>query len=69
MRNVAVARALIDRGEADHVVVALCAPAGNTNVWRQWRRARELFAQVPDVRLIDLPVADVVGVLEPHREQ
>ena len=62
MRNVALARALIDRGDADHVAVVLCAPAGNTNVWRQWARARHAFAQVPDTTLTDLPALEVAAI-------
>jgi len=62
MRNVALARALIDRGDADHVTVALCAPAGNRNVWRQWARARQVFARVPEITLTDLPAAEVAAV-------
>jgi len=67
MRNVALARVLIDRGDADHATVALCAPAGNTNMWRQWARARRAFAQVPDITLTDLPPFEVAGIYAPNR--
>lgn len=62
MRNVALARALIDRGDADHITVALCAPTGNRNVWRQWARARHAFARVPDITLTNLPAHGVAAI-------
>lgn len=62
MRNVALARALVDRGDTDHVTVAICAPVGNRNVWRQWARARHAFARVPDITLTDLPAVEVAAV-------
>jgi len=67
MRNVALARALIDRGDADQVTVALCAPTGNRNVWRQWARARHAFARVPDITFTDLDASEVAAVHSPAR--
>lgn len=67
MRNVALARALIDRGEAVTATFALCAPGGNTNVWRQWRRARDAFTGVPGVTIADLPAETLVTVLPSGR--
>lgn len=67
MRNVALARALLNRGEADTVAFALCAPGGNRNVWRQWTRAKTAFAGVPDVTLVDLPADLVLQVHDPER--
>lgn len=64
MRNVALARSLIERDEAEVVAFCLCAPIANRNVWRQWARARETFAAVPAVTLVDLR-ADVVAALHP----
>lgn len=69
MRNVALARALIDRGEADVAVFALCAPLGNVHIWRQWRRAESIFASLPDVSLRALPVERVLAVVGESRRQ
>lgn len=65
MRNVALARVLIDRGETDAATFCLCAPAGNTNVWRQWRDTQALFAAVPQVSLVSLPAERVVELRHP----
>jgi hypothetical protein len=54
-RNVALAGALIGRGEAATSTVVLCAPTGNRAVWRQWRRCQTLYAQQPNISLVDLP--------------
>jgi len=68
MRNVALARALIDRHEADASIVALCAPRANRNVWRQWTQAEQLFHGVPGVSLRALPAEHVLGALpDPRR--
>jgi hypothetical protein len=67
MRNVALARALIDRGEADFAVFALCAPLDNVHVWRQWRRAEPLFLAVPGVSLRPLPAEHVLAVVDADR--
>lgn len=70
MRNVALARVLLDRDEADAATVALCAPHDNRNVWRQWRRAEQLFAAVSDVALRSLPAERALGHLtEPRRSE
>lgn len=67
MRNVALARALLDRGDADRAIFALSAPLGNANVWRQWRQAQSVFGAVPGVNLRDLTAETLLGVLEPDR--
>src|SRR5690606_19319289 len=67
MRNVALARSLVERGEADRAIVALCAPLGNTNVWRQRRLSQALFERVPRVDLVDLPVGRVAESLDDER--
>lgn len=68
MRNVALARALIARDEADAAVVALSAPRANRNIWRQWGRAQRVFDGVPGVSLRELPAERVLGALpEPRR--
>ena len=59
MRSAALASALVADGDADEVVVALCAPRGHDAMWRQWRQATALLAE----RLEDLDPADVVAAL------
>ena len=60
-RNVALARALVERHEAASATVALCAPTGNRAVWRQWRRCQQLLAGQDRVRLVDLPAHEVAA--------
>jgi len=67
MRNVALARALLERDDADEAVVALCAPHANRNVWRQWARAEQVFGSVPGVTLRGLPAEQVVAALPENR--
>lgn len=69
MRNVALARALVDRNEADVAVFGLCAPLGNEHVWRQWRRVESLLEAVPGVRLHGLPVEQVLTALNAERRK
>ncbi|MDQ3177738.1 MAG: hypothetical protein M3Q72_09365 [Actinomycetota bacterium] len=59
MRNVALGRSLIERGAADEVVVALCAPNGHRAVWRRWAEAKQRLAVV-GVTLVELPAETVV---------
>lgn len=61
MRSAALASALVADGDADEVVVALCAPRGHQAMWRQWRRATSVLAE----RLVDLDPADVAAALQP----
>jgi Restriction Endonuclease associating with ARP len=61
MRNVALARALVQAGEADRVVYALCAPEKNRPIWRRWSEAEQLFGDIPGVtvaRLLPKQVLD-----------
>ena len=69
MRNMALARVLIERDEVDAVTFALCAPSANSHVWRQWSRAIDVFADVPGVSLRGLPAEAVVRVLGPARRE
>ncbi len=59
MRNVALARSLVQRGWAERAVVALCAPKAHRSIWRRWAEVKSLL-QVPDVTLHELPADDVV---------
>jgi Restriction Endonuclease associating with ARP len=54
MRNVALARALVQAGEAEHVVYALCAPEKNRPIWRRWNEAEQFFSEIPGVTLARL---------------
>jgi hypothetical protein len=67
MRNVALARALVQRGEADAASFVLCAPWGNKNVWRQWRAAKDVFTDVPGIVLKDLTFESMLEAVEPDR--
>jgi hypothetical protein len=58
MRNVALARMLMNRGDVDVAVVALCAPTAHQAIWRRWAEAKAHLAGA-GVALVDLP-ADVV---------
>jgi len=69
MRNVALALALLDRGEADATIFALCAPAGNAHVWRQWRGAEAIFAAIPGLSLKALPAEGMLAACGPTRRQ
>ncbi len=59
MRNIALAVAEIEAGDADTVTYALCAPEHNATIWRRWREAKALYQHVPNVRLADLPATTV----------
>lgn len=53
MRNAALARSLVSRGQADSAVVALCAPSGHHSIWRRWHDATSRL-EVQDVAFADL---------------
>lgn len=59
MRNVALARTLVNEGTVDEAVVALCAPRGHRSIWRRWTEAKALLATA-GIGLADLP-AEVVA--------
>lgn len=59
MRNVALGRALVSNGDADDVVVALCAPRAHRAIWRRWEEAKARLAGV-GIALADLPAETVV---------
>jgi hypothetical protein len=60
MRNVALARALVQAGEAEHVVYALCAPEKNRPILRRWNEAEHLFSEIPGVTLARLLPSQVL---------
>jgi hypothetical protein len=68
MRNAALARTVIDRGDAEQVTVALCAPDGNRNVWRQWADAKQVLGDVSGLQFADLG-ANAVAELSTERDE
>ena len=64
MRNVALARTLVNRGDVDDAVVALCAPKAHRAIWRRWDEAKShLWAT--GTALADLPAEVVAGAQAP----
>jgi hypothetical protein len=63
MRNVALARALIEADETDTVTVALCAPRGHRAIWRRWKEAKAALVGVTGIYLAELAADDVASVL------
>lgn len=60
MRNVALARSLVERGDADDAFVALCAPEAHSAIWRRWDEAKLALDGVSGVTLTDLPASAVL---------
>jgi hypothetical protein len=60
MRNVALARTLVSRGDVDDAVVALCAPRGHRAIWRRWDEAKAHLAAAA-LALVDMPAEAVVS--------
>ena len=65
MRNLALAHMLIDSGEADAVVYALCAPTGYRTIWRRFSEFASLFPDPPNRTVMALPAEDVTAA---HRD-
>lgn len=64
MRNVALARTLVSKGEVDDAVVALCAPRAHRAIWRQWEEAKAHLAGI-GIALADLPADTVASEHQP----
>lgn len=64
MRNVALARALMQRGEANSASMLLMAPDDHTTIWEQWRRHTATLAEVEGVQFGALPASQII----PHHE-
>ncbi len=64
MRNVALARRLVGRGDFDEAVVALCAPHAHRAIWRRWAEAKAHLAGV-GIALVDLPAEIVASHHQP----
>lgn len=65
MRNVALARALVDAGEYDSATVALCAHNGHAAIWRRWEEAKQSLLS-DEVTFADLPASLVLRDLDPR---
>jgi hypothetical protein len=63
MRNVALARTLIESRSVAHVVHALCAPRANRTIWRRWTQAKAALAGTEGVALADLPADELIHIL------
>ena len=61
MRNVALARALVARGEAASASMLLMAPDDHATIWEQWRRHISLLQRYDDITFGDLPASQVVA--------
>lgn len=61
MRNLALAHMLLDSGEADVVVYALCAPTGYRTIWRRFSEFASLFPDPPNRTVIALPAERVTA--------
>jgi hypothetical protein len=62
MRNTALAAALIADNEVQQAVVALCAPAGYTAMWRRWAEAKHALNGVTGVGLQNLTAETVLEI-------
>jgi hypothetical protein len=65
MRNVALARVLLARGEADTVTVALMAPEGHSHIWRRWTENHTLFVPDDKLRFASVPASAVLQFHSP----
>ena len=65
MRNTALARQLIARGEADSASVVLLAPDDHRAIWRQWHDHTARLEGVERVRFVDLPASAVASLHDP----
>ena len=61
MRNLALAHMLIEEGEADAVVYAVCAPTGYRTIWRRFSEFASLFPNPADRTIIALPAESVAA--------
>jgi hypothetical protein len=60
MRNVALARTLVGRGDVDDAVFALCAPRAHRAIWRRWAEAKARLAGA-GITMSDVPAEVVVS--------
>ncbi len=65
MRNTALARQVIQRGEAASASFLLLAPDGHTAIWQQWHEHTARLAGVKLVHFGSLPASQVAALHEP----
>jgi hypothetical protein len=62
MRNLALAQVLLDEGEADEVVYALCAPVAHPTIWRRFDEVRSVFPNTSARRTVALHAEDIASL-------
>lgn len=62
MRNVALANALIERGEVDSASMVLLAPDDHTAIWTQWRQHLEYLSAYGRVSFGGLPASQITAL-------
>ena len=65
MRNTALARRLIQRGEAVSASFVLLAPDGHTAIWQQWHEHTARLAGLELIQFGSLPASRVAALHEP----
>lgn len=65
MRNAALAKALIVRGEVESASMLLMAPDDHTAIWEQWHRHIALLSQYDNLSFADLPASHIAALHEP----
>ena len=55
MRNLALAKLMVDEGELDQAVYALCAPQKHAAIWRRYTEFTSIFTSTAQVWTGDLP--------------
>ena len=65
MRNTALARELIQRGEAASASILLLAPDNHTAIWQQWREHTTRLLDVDLVHFGSLPASQIAALHEP----
>ena len=67
MRNAALAKALIARGEVASASMMLMAPDDHTAIWEQWHRHVGFVSAFEGVRFADLPASHVAALHDPDQ--
>lgn len=66
MRQAALARMLIEEGEADHASIVLCAHDDHGVIWRRWRQVTGSMHAPTPVQIHELPASRVLSELAPQ---
>jgi hypothetical protein len=65
MRNVALAKVMLARGEAATASMVLVAPDDHAAIWEQWHRHTRYLAMYDDITFNDLPASRVAALHDP----